>query len=133
MKNFLPKAIEPAVAGQAFSRPWYDWFLWLADKITTLEAGQSGLVIGVDVQAWSAILDSIADGDYETGDLLYWNGSEFVPLNIGDTAQVLTVSGGLPSWQDAAATGTTFDPDTILTGFGEVLVGLDGNVLTGLP
>lgn len=129
MKNFLPKAIEPAVVGKVFSHAWYDWFLWLANKIATLEAGQSGLVIGVDVQAWSAVLDSIADGDYEPGDLLYWNGSEFVPLNIGSTDQVLTVSAGLPSWQDAAATGTTFDPDTILTDGDTVLVDSDGNVL----
>lgn len=125
----IPDLPTEALRGRVFNRPWYDWFLWLAGKITTLEAGQSGLVIGVDVQAWSAILDGIANGDYDVGDLLYWNGSAFVPLNIGGSTQVLTVTAGLPSWQDAPAAAYPFDVDTILTDGDQVLVDSDGNVL----
>lgn len=39
-----------------------------------------------------------------TGDMLYNNSSgQWVNLGIGTANQVLTVSGGIPSWQDAAA------------------------------
>jgi len=39
-----------------------------------------------------------------TGDLLYWNGTDWTRLAIGSTAQVMTVSGGLPSWATPAVT-----------------------------
>ena len=39
------------------------------------------------------------------GQLVYRNGST-IPLDIGTAGQVLTVSGGLPAWQDLAANGT---------------------------
>ncbi len=62
------------------------------------------------------------------GDMLYFD-ADLAALLIGTQGQVLTVDLGLPAWRDQPP---AFNPDSILTGFGEVLVGYDGNVLTGL-
>ncbi len=56
---------------------------------------------------------SVADGgtnisSYTTGDLLYASGAGTLSkLAIGSSTQVLTVSGGLPSWAAAAGGGVT--------------------------
>ena len=45
---------------------------------------------------------------YTTGDLLYASGSSAISkLGVGTDGYLLTVSGGLPSWQPAPATGVT--------------------------
>ena len=45
---------------------------------------------------------------YTTGDLLYASGSAAISkLGVGTNGYILTVSGGLPSWQPAPATGVT--------------------------
>jgi hypothetical protein len=45
---------------------------------------------------------------YTTGDLLYASGSTAISkLAVGTNGYILTVSGGLPSWQPAPATGVT--------------------------
>lgn len=45
---------------------------------------------------------------YTTGDLLYASGSTAISkLGVGTDGYILTVSGGLPSWQAAPATGVT--------------------------
>jgi hypothetical protein len=45
---------------------------------------------------------------YATGDLLYASGSAAISkLGVGTNGYILTVSGGLPSWQPAPATGVT--------------------------
>lgn len=45
---------------------------------------------------------------YATGDLLYASGSTAISkLAVGTNGYILTVSGGLPSWQPAPATGVT--------------------------
>jgi len=45
---------------------------------------------------------------YTTGDLLYASGSAAISkLGVGTNGYILTVSGGLPSWQAAPATGVT--------------------------
>jgi hypothetical protein len=62
---------------------------------------------------------------YTTGDMLYASGSEAISkLGVGTSGQILTVSGGIPSWQAAPATGvesfsagtTGFTPSTATTG-----------------
>ena len=44
-------------------------------------------------------LSSLAGLSYSTGDLLYYDGLNLARRGIGSTGQVLTVSGGLPTWQ----------------------------------
>jgi hypothetical protein len=45
---------------------------------------------------------------YTVGDLLYASGSTAISkLGVGTNGYILTVSGGLPSWQAAPATGVT--------------------------
>lgn len=45
-------------------------------------------------------------GPFSNGDLLYYTGSAFNRLPVGGINQVLTVAGGIPSWQNPAGTGT---------------------------
>lgn len=45
------------------------------------------------------------------GDLLYHNGTGSARFGIGTAGQVLTVVGGLPSWEDAATSGTVTSVD----------------------
>lgn len=40
---------------------------------------------------------------YQTGDILYYDGSQLQRLAIGSVGEVLTVSGGIPDWQSAAS------------------------------
>lgn len=54
-------------------------------------------------------------GSDATGDIFYRNSSgNFVRLGIGSSSQVLTVSGGLPSWAASAGGGNPFDDGTAI-------------------
>lgn len=77
---------------------------WVAESAGTVQASL-GLVPGTNVQAQSAALSSIAGLSPGTGAILYYNGG-YQALGIGSSSQVLTVSGGVPSWQDPAASGS---------------------------
>ena len=44
-------------------------------------------------------LEGLAGISYVTGDILYYNGLNLTRRAIGNSGQVLTVSGGLPTWQ----------------------------------
>src|SRR3990167_2169384 len=48
-------------------------------------------------------LEGLAGISYVTGDILYYNGLNLTRRAMGNAGQVLTVSGGLPVWADAAA------------------------------
>jgi trimeric autotransporter adhesin len=47
----------------------------------------------------------IAMGSDVTGDILYYDGTNYIRLGAGSNDQVLTVSSGVPSWAAAAAGG----------------------------
>jgi hypothetical protein len=47
-------------------------------------------------------IQDLAALPYSTGDILYYNGIELQNLGIGTNSQVLTVSAGIPSWQDSS-------------------------------
>ncbi len=76
-----------------------------------------GLVIGTNVQAWDADLDSLAgvsDVSHLTdiggltisnGDILYVSGGVITRLAVGSNDEVLTVASGAPSWAAAAGGG----------------------------
>lgn len=70
----------------------------------------NGTTCSLDVSTGGAAalteLNDVTLTSTSTGDILYQNGSgQFVNLGIGTTDQVLTVSGGLPTWSDIAAGG----------------------------
>ena len=59
----------------------------------------------------------IAMGSDATGDIMYYDGTDYVRLPIGSSTNVLTVSGGVPAW--AAPTGlTTVTHNATLSGSG---------------
>lgn len=55
----------------------------------------------------------IALGSDATGDVMYYNGTDYVRLGVGSSGQVLTVSGGIPSW--ATPSGLTNFTESVNT------------------
>jgi hypothetical protein len=51
--------------------------------------------------AWSAVGN--APAGTATGDMLYWNGSEWVRVAVGTNGQNLTLMGGIPTWTTTSA------------------------------
>ena len=48
----------------------------------------------------------IALGSDANGDMMYYNGTDYVRLPIGSSGEILTVSSGIPTWSVVGATGT---------------------------
>lgn len=65
-----------------------------------------GLEIGLDVQAYDAILADLAGISLSQGDILYYNGTNLVNLSAGTSGQFLETQGaGLnPQWSDVPNT-----------------------------
>src|SRR5690606_11997496 len=61
---------------------------------------------------------NIALGSDATGDLMYYNGTDYARLPIGSASQVLTVNAGVPSWSDP--TGGAVTHNSTLVGDGSV-------------
>lgn len=72
-------------------------------------------------------LSDVANFTQTKGDIIVSDGGQLDALNVGTNGQVLTADSGEAlgvAWE------TAFDPNFILTANGEVLVDVDGNVLT---
>jgi hypothetical protein len=85
-----------------------------------------GVVIGTDVQAYSAKLADFAGITYAQGDIFYYNGTNIVKLAAGTSGQFLKTlgAGANPSW--ASVTGATLaDGD-----YGDITVSSSGTVMT---
>ena len=48
----------------------------------------------------------------QTGQMQYWNGSEWITVAAGSEGQVLTFSGGVPTWKTPLADGEVENPTT---------------------
>lgn len=70
----------------------------------TGETGSGALVFGTSPTLATPVINVGSDA---TGDIYYRNAGVYTRLPIGSTNDILTVSGGLPSWQ--AGTSTTSD------------------------
>lgn len=72
-----------------------------------------------------------AQSTYATGDVLYASGSNTLAKRaIGTAAQVLTVSGGAPVWQDLPATELSEDTSPVLAGDLDVYDGVSSHAIT---
>ena len=78
-----------------------------------------GLIIGTNVQAYDSDLASIAALAPATGGSLYYNAGWQV-LTAGSDGQVLTLAGGVPTWDDASGAPSVTDKQ-ILYGSGTTL------------
>jgi len=84
------------------------------------------LEIGTDVQAWDAHLDDLAAISPAQGEVIYFDGSDWVALGVGTSGQFLKTlgAGANPTWDSIPGGGdmlaSTYDPGTVA----EQLVGL---------
>ena len=101
---------------------------YAASQITSTPAGnimatnvQTALnELDTEKQALDASLTDIANITSDTGDVLYFDGTNWLNLGIGTAGQVLTTNAGgtAPEWAAAGGGSTTFDAltDTDITG-----------------
>jgi len=71
---------------------------------TTMSASD---IVTID---WTGAISDLSDVDTAgaaNGAMLYFDGTNWVDFAIGAANQILTVSGGIPTWQNAAATSFT--------------------------
>lgn len=75
---------------------------------------------GTNAITQTGAVDSILGfAGISTGDIIYYNGTDWVRLPIGSSTNVLTVAGGLPTWAAASAgsgsvTSVTFTGDGVV-------------------
>ena len=70
--------------------------------------------IGVNVQAYDDLLSDISGITPTEGDVFYYDGANIVALGAGDDDQVLTLASGVPTWADAAASGSGVQSGSIV-------------------
>jgi len=98
-----------------------------ASQVRTLLA----LVIGTNVQAWDATLDSFAALAVVSGDIFYGSGSNTVGrLGIGTNGYFLTVVSGLPAW---ASYPTLVSLEGLSLVSGDILYATAADTLARLP
>jgi hypothetical protein len=88
-----------------------------SDTVVTLGAAQT--LTSKTITATSNVLGGVTMtlGSDATGDVYYRNASGFLTrLALGSNSNVLTISGGLPSWQAGAAAATINVATTTVTG-----------------
>jgi len=65
-------------------------------------------ITGADTTNWNNKLDSETDPSVpaatQTGDMQYWDGSEWITVPRGSAGQVLTIVSGVPTWVTIGAT-----------------------------
>lgn len=66
---------------------------------------------GIDFRQLTSVevelVEELAALNYQTGDILYYDGSQLQRLPIGSSTEVLTVIGGIPSWEPSSGAGFT--------------------------
>jgi hypothetical protein len=101
-------------------------------SLVDLKGGTSGQVLkknsNTDMDfVWSADSAGMTNPMTTTGDTIYSSsGSTPARLGIGTTGQVLTVSGGLPSWASPASGSLTLLSTTTLTGTSVTVSSISG-------
>lgn len=74
------------------------------------DAAGQGIGAGGELTlAEETFVQGLAGIAFQTGDLIYYNGTALTRLGIGSASQVLTVSSGLPAWAAASAGGGASD------------------------
>ncbi|MBL8000180.1 MAG: hypothetical protein JNL32_16275, partial [Candidatus Kapabacteria bacterium] len=79
-------------------------------KLATASVGTGEIINGgvgtIDIADNAVTGIKIALGSDATGDVMYYNGTDYVRLGIGTAGQVLTVNAGIPSWSPVSSGGT---------------------------
>lgn len=69
------------------------------DKVQAIRVNDADVIKVDDIQPKNASLTAIAALSPNTGDLMYYNGSQWRGLGVGNDGDVLKVSGGVPVWE----------------------------------
>jgi hypothetical protein len=100
-----------------------------------LAVGSNGQVLTADSTAatglaWATASSGMTNPMTTTGDIIYSSpGSTPVRRGIGTTGQVLTVSGGVPTWATASAAGKSY---SLLNSGGTALTGAQTITISGI-
>ena len=78
-------------------------------------ADVSGTIDSAQTAAESIPLDRLTGPSDQEGDLAYYNGTSWARLPHGSNGQILTVSGGVPTWSAASSSGLSAAVRTTLT------------------
>ena len=76
--------------------------LWIDEGNTGTEQEFLDSLKGTDGEPGDPGADGLLDSGDNTGDIVYWNGSQWTILPIGSEGDVLTVINGVPSWGQQA-------------------------------
>lgn len=76
--------------------------VWIDEGNTGTEQEFLDSLKGTDGEPGDPGADGLLDSGDNTGDIVYWNGSQWTILPIGSEGDVLTVINGVPSWGQQA-------------------------------
>ena len=81
-------------------------------------------ITGLLTSAEASFVTGLVNQTYSTGDILYYNGTEFVRLPAGTNGHVLTLVAGIPDWEPGGGGGGG-------SGITRTVVVTSGNVSAG--
>ena len=96
--------------------------IWIGDATNTPVAQTASGDALIDNAGVITIQDNAVDGTdisisaESNGSLMYFDGTDWVNLGVGTAGQILSISGGIPTWVNPAAAPTTGDLTTTTSG-----------------
>ena len=96
--------------------------IWIGDATNTPVAQTASGDALIDNAGVITVQDNAVDGTdisisaESNGSLMYFDGTNWVNLGVGTAGQILSISGGVPTWINPAAAPTTGDLTTTTTG-----------------
>lgn len=106
----VPKYLAGANVAEIVDLGNNTWRIDVVGAASLTNGTYNGQLLYWNGTAWVPTAQPTAEGD-----LLYWDGTNHVWLGIGDTDEVLTVAGGIPAWAPAMGGG-------IPTGYAELVL-----------
>jgi len=79
----------------------------IQDGAVTAAKLASGVIVAQTIAANAVNGTHLQMGSDAAGDILYYNGTDYVRLGAGSNGETLTLSGGIPSWAAASSGGVS--------------------------
>ena len=106
---------------------------WNANKINSIDVDNTdiadGYVLSYDATTEKIVYVAQTGGSSlptgVSGDILYNNGTDWIPLNKGNEDQVLKINSGIPSWQnETGGSGAVVSKETVTVDYTDFTSGL---------